>query len=360
MAFFLRLYRLPELAAFRYDQARDAIAERAILIDHKLTLLGPESVIGDKIIYFGPLHYYLMAPALWAANFDPIGPDVWTAILGVVAVLVVFLATRSVLSAAFMAVFPLLVVNSRFEWNPNTIPLMVALALFFLIRRRFFWTGLFLGLAFQLHFTAGILALLILVKERQKFWWLVLGILVGVLPIIVFDLRHEGLYLRSFISLGMTQYSSRGLNPHYFLWVVPVLAVLMVRIPRQLGAIAVALLAMISLYWLLTQKPVPAIHPTQIAEISEIIAHEVKARGDSFNVASFVDPVTRATSYRYFLELAGESPLPVDKYAEAHDLYVVTFEKPGKILYTGTYEVVAFGPKWVAKSCEWEMRIFIY
>ena len=43
LAIFLRFYRINELHFFTYDQARDDLIVKRILVDHQWTLLGPQS-----------------------------------------------------------------------------------------------------------------------------------------------------------------------------------------------------------------------------------------------------------------------------------------------------------------------------
>jgi hypothetical protein len=298
-----------------------------------------------------------VAPLLLAANFDPVGVYRGFAVLGVVAVGVVYLATRSLAAAAFWAVFPLAVIYSRWAWNPNTIPLFAALSLWAVLRRRHFLAGFFWGLAGQLHITAlalsGPLVFLIMRGEEKKraLLLLVWGLILGIFPMIIFDLRHEGLYLNSYLALGAAEAGVRGWQGHYFLWAGPFLAAAVGRLPRPLAAGVILISAGVSLQWLASQKVDAAVHPRTVRGAAEIIARDVAARNRPFNVASFVDPVARATAYRYFLELSGNRPLGVEEYPRAQDLYVITFEKGEKVLYNQTYEVASFGPKKIGR--EW-------
>lgn len=353
LALFLRLYRLPELARFNYDEARDASVVRRMILERKPTLLGPETKIGDKTFYFGPLHYYLMAPALAAANFDPIGAYVWTGILGAATVAVIYLATESLLAATFYAVFPLAVIFNRWAWNPNTVPLFASLFLLALLRKRYFWAGVFVGLAIQLHFTAALLAVVVIfwLRERMAKWpWLIVGLLVGGLPMIIFDLRHDFLYWRTAVSLLSADRAYRGFNWHYVLWLLPLLSLWVGKWPRAVASTAIIISAIVTAYILITAKPERALNPQTIRKISKVIASDQKESGLAFNVASFVDPDARATAYRYFLELEGMRPLGVAEYDVADHLYVVTFDDEDEVVYNQTYEIESFRPARVSKS----------
>lgn len=361
LALFLRISRIEELAKFNYDEARDAIIERQIL-KGDLTLLGPETKIGDKIIYFGPLHYYLMAPALLIAGFNPVGTYIWTAILGVLTTYLIFKLTKNFLSTAFYAVFPLAVIFNRWAWNPNTIPLFSTLFLISLFKKQYFLAGVFLGLTFQLHFTtlALIFPLAVFLYHQKKLtkpsdWFKIfIGFVLGISPIILFELRHNFLYLQSVLSLINVDQTYRSLNWHYFLWVLPILALLVVKLPKTFSRLIVSASFSVTLIYILTQHPNVAMNPSTIERLAKIIAADQKRSLLNFNVASFVDPDTRATAYRYFLDLEGVSPLGIGEYSVADHLYVLTFDPPSSVLYNQTYEVVSFRPKRVSKTWKFQ------
>lgn len=362
ISIFLRFFRVEELAKFNYDEARDSIIERKMIIDKKITLLGPETKIGDRTIYFGPLHYYLMVPALKIAGYNPLGPYLWTATLGIITTIFIYILTRNLFSTAFYAVFPIAVIFNRWAWNPNTIPLFAAICLFFLVRKKYFFSGIFLGLTIQLHITAaalffGFIYFLSIQKQisNGKIWTkILLGTTIGLLPLIAFDLRHDFLYLRSFLALVGADSSYRGLNWHYFLWFLPFVAFWLPKLPKAFVLMTISFSFIISLYYILILKPTPAMHPDTIKEISKIIAYDQKKSNLNFNVASFVDPDARATVYRYFLDLEGVSPMGVGQYGVSDHLYVISFDDSQKVLYNQTYEISSFAPKRVSKTWHYQ------
>jgi hypothetical protein len=329
-AFFLRIWRLPETAQFSYDEARDAMAEREIL-NGKLTLLGPESQIGSKIIYFGPLHYYLMAPALKLANYDPLGPYYLTAFLGAATAALLAFYFGSVAGLLF-AVFPIAVVYSRWAWNPNTIPFFITLSLIFNQKKKLFLAGLFAGLATQLHWSAGLFLVFIL---RPK---AILGFLTGLLPIVIFDLRHEFLYTKSLLEL-FNGPVSRNLTWHYFLWLIPFLTLKFSKRMIILGSF------LITIYWLYQINPTPALNPYYVKQMAKIISYDQMEKPElNFNVVSFYGGDFKANNIRYFLEF---EPLGIAEYDVADHLYVVAPESP---VYNGLWEIRSFNPKRISKS----------
>src|SRR3990167_5776384 len=70
----LRLCRIDEYKIFLADQGRDALVVRRLLVNFDPILVGPGTSVGN--MYLGPIYYYLMAPALWLANYSPAGPSV--------------------------------------------------------------------------------------------------------------------------------------------------------------------------------------------------------------------------------------------------------------------------------------------
>jgi len=70
-ALFFRLYRIDEYMTFLGDEGRDVRIVRDIISKGNLVFIGPQMSVGNT--YLGPLYYYMMAPALFLANFNPAG-----------------------------------------------------------------------------------------------------------------------------------------------------------------------------------------------------------------------------------------------------------------------------------------------
>src|SRR3972149_11757908 len=78
---YFRLYRIDEYMTFLGDEGRDALVVRRLLVNADPILVGPGTSIGN--MYLGPIYYYLMAPALFLANFSPVGPSIMVALFGI-------------------------------------------------------------------------------------------------------------------------------------------------------------------------------------------------------------------------------------------------------------------------------------
>ncbi len=353
LALFLRFYRLSDLSIINYDEARNLIAERKIIVDRDIILLGPDDHVGKSVIYFGPIHYYLMLPGIVFGSINPPGTYIWTAFLGSLSVFIIYLTNKKLISAAAFAVFPWAVYYSRSDWLPNDILVLAPLFFLALFKKHFFWAGLFMSLAIQAHTTAAGLIIFFLIfglKSKRSVLFFTSGITFGLLPVIAFDLTHGFRYLLGFIAL-LAGGSDKGFQQvHYYLWLVPPICLGVAKLPKKFRALIVSLMFSITLYHLASLPTEVVLNSKVISQISKIIAIDSKKSGKSFNVATFTDPNTRGMSYRYYLSLFGVSPKSVEQYNSSDLLYVITFEKPKRILETNVYEITSFAPKRVTKS----------
>lgn len=134
IAAFFRFFALPEKLVFQGDQGRALLAARDIL-SGQLTLLGPETSVSG--FHLGPFFYYLIAPALWLTNYDPIGPAVLIASFGVATVLLLYFYGKRFFSweAGFLtgllfALSPHAIWQSRLALEPAPVPFFTVLWLY--------------------------------------------------------------------------------------------------------------------------------------------------------------------------------------------------------------------------------------
>lgn len=231
IAAFCRLYRIDQYMTFLGDEGRDVIIVRRLLVEGHPPLIGPGTSVGQ--VYLGPLYYYMMAPALWLANFSPVGPAVEIAILGVITVGFVWWVGRKwfgslagIIAAALYAVSPTVIIYSRSSWNPNIMPLFAILAIYSLWKiwneKKFGWLAI-LGVSYafvlQSHYLGLFLAPTILLfwiltirnlKIKKNF---LINSLIGIgsflilmSPLLIFDLRHNFQNLKAFETL----FAARG------------------------------------------------------------------------------------------------------------------------------------------------------
>ena len=208
---YLRLYKISQYMTFLGDEGRDMLVVKRMIVDHKLTLLGPTASVGG--FFLGPIYYYFMLPFLWAWNLDPTGPAVMVALFGIATIYIVFRAGKDMfhpvtglIAAGFYALSPVVIAYSRSSWNPNLVPFFSLLTVYLLWRivryerwGELFWVGVFLGIGLQLHYLFLFLIVLTVVwclqygRWRKLVGYYVLGLagfLVGYGPFLAFELRH--------------------------------------------------------------------------------------------------------------------------------------------------------------------------
>jgi 4-amino-4-deoxy-L-arabinose transferase-like glycosyltransferase len=214
VAAFLRFHGIFRLQFFTYDQARDAILIKRMVVDHQFRLLGTQTSMPG--MFLPPFYYYTAAFFLWLFRLNPIGIDFYDALIGVLTVPLIYLVANKIFgkpaglfSASLVAVSPLLVEITRRAWNPNSLPFYILASFYFLYLyyregkiRDFLLAFGFYGYCLSLHFGAWTLLPLFVFswfyflfnKGRKK----VLGLLgaLGELlfftaPLFLFEIRHK-------------------------------------------------------------------------------------------------------------------------------------------------------------------------
>ncbi len=223
----LRLYMIGPYQIFLGDEGRDVLVAYGIL-HGKLTLLGPTASVGG--FFFGPIYYYMIAPFLWLAHYDPVGPAAMVALFATATIYLLYRVVKDIFSpavglvAAFLyATSSLLVTFSRSSWNPHVVPffvLLTVLSLFSYIKKEnkkwILLAGFFYGITFELHFVTLFFAAAVIAFIGYILWtrplmawikklivaYLVFGagFAVGISPIIAFELRHQFVNTRNIIT----------------------------------------------------------------------------------------------------------------------------------------------------------------
>jgi 4-amino-4-deoxy-L-arabinose transferase-like glycosyltransferase len=215
LAAFLRLYRIADYMTFLGDEGRDVLVVKRIVVDHKLTLLGPTASVGG--FFLGPLYYYLMIPFLWAWGLNPVGPAVMVALFGIATVFLVYQVGKEffnykvgLIAASLYAISPLTIAYSRSSWNPNLMPFFCLLIIWLTWKivsddkqHWLFWLGILFGLAIQLHYLTTFLMIVVAVyllcfyRRLKSYLYALFGFLIGWSPFIFFELRHQFPNLRT-------------------------------------------------------------------------------------------------------------------------------------------------------------------
>jgi len=212
IAAFFRLYRISDYMEFLGDQGRDVVIVRDFLKNGNLFFIGPQTSIGN--MYTGPFYYYfIVAPGLLLANFNPVGPSIVIAILGVLTVYLIFKLCRlwfnpktAAIASFLYALSPIVIKYSNFSWNPNVMPLFALLFIYFLLIKKPIFASIAFIFAINSHFLA--LALLpvgfiIWLFHKSSLKTLFIAIFIFILsltPQILFDIKHHGQNINAIIT----------------------------------------------------------------------------------------------------------------------------------------------------------------
>ena len=164
VAVILRFSHIFTLNFFTYDQARDALFVKRMIVDGEFRLLGTQTSLPG--MYLPPFYYYTLIPILWLSRLNPVGIDIYSALIGVATVpLIWFVANKifgkpaGLFAAGLFAVSPLVVELTRRAWNPNTMPFFILIAFYFLYlyyknrkTKDFLLAFAFYGYCLSLHF----------------------------------------------------------------------------------------------------------------------------------------------------------------------------------------------------------------
>jgi len=234
VATFLRFWNFTDTLMFQGDQGRDALIVSQIFTHGDPVFIGPVTSVGN--MYLGPLYYYFMLPFLYLSYPSPLGPAIAIAILGSLTVpLLYFLGRelvgkRAALIAAILCTFSAsAVIYSRFSWNPNPAPIVALIMIWATYRawQKSSWYWVLVSLCFsillQLHYIAllsGLGASLIWIFQVTALYRsgatlrspknmqllaatgaAVVVLLLSFTPLVLFDLKHDGLIRKAFVGL---------------------------------------------------------------------------------------------------------------------------------------------------------------
>ncbi len=230
IAAFLRFYKLGSYMTFLGDEGRDALIIKDLLENRNIPFIGPPTSVGT--IYLGPFYYYMMAFPMAIFWLNPVAAASQVALIGVLTVWLVFYLTKlwfgkeaGFVAGFLYAISPVTVMYSRSSWNPNPLPFFTLLGVLSLYKLRKtsngWWlilTGFSLAAAIQMHYLALILVpifgfmylyqLSLHFRNKIKVNNLLMGTVFGfvtfwamMLPLILFDLKHEYLNFRGIVEM---------------------------------------------------------------------------------------------------------------------------------------------------------------
>lgn len=236
VVFFTLIPRITEILSgnylFGFDQGRDYLEVKNIVINRHLTLIGSEwggGFAGFSNLFHGPFYYYFLSIPFFLFSGNPYG-GIWLMFfLSLATIGVGYLLGKKVFGelggltfALLLAISPPLVSTARFIWNSHPAPLFVLLAFYFIykmtVTKREKKVTIFLAafssgfiynfqtaIAIPICISLLLYSIFILkIRKLKEYVFLFLGYLLAFSPIILFNLRHN------FISFdGLFQYSSK-------------------------------------------------------------------------------------------------------------------------------------------------------
>lgn len=371
LGLFVRLYNFKDRMTFGPEQARSLVVAGRY-VSQRPSLLGQEyfrATSNGHKLFSGAIFNYSLVPLQLLFDFEPLPITIFFAFLNVFTGLVLFWVARKIFGYTF-AVLSLglflfndyMIYHSLFIWNYNYLPLVGIFCFYFLYQTKknpkrllfVFLLGFISGIGVSLQYLFAIMAagvflyVLKVGKEKIKGFVIFLsGAILGNLPMILFDLRHNFYHLATAYQYFLDAIRGRsnlGIACYHFLPLWPIFLILLSSLlvkllnkSKPLGILVVAAY----LYFSLTSPRVSfgkavgmpeGLTYQDVIRASESIAND--AHGD-FNVASLLDFDTRGYILRYPLEfMYGKKPKGDEDYPNTPLLYILAgrdynFEDPG-------------------------------
>jgi len=210
---------------FGFDQGRDYLAVKSIVVDNKFTLIGSEvgaGAAGLSGIFQGSLHYYFLSVPFILTKGDPYGGLVLMFLLSMLSVVFsyffgrkVFGAIGGLTTALLFALSPMFIAQARFVWNSNPSTLFILLSYYFLYlgmrkeSKHIFLSAFFAAFVYNFQFAVSmplsisiILFYIFVIKLREirKYVSLSLGFIIAFSPMFLFEARHNFMGIKGFIT----------------------------------------------------------------------------------------------------------------------------------------------------------------
>jgi hypothetical protein len=204
-----------------FDQGRDLIWSYNQVLFGKPSLIGPWGSIEG--IFFGPLWFWLLGLALLLSGGDPIGAALLNMIVVYAAGVVLFILLKKInyhtalVGSILFFASPYMRSLAEYPFSQHLLPLLTLGFLYFLIayfqkKKQYllFLSSLCVGLMFHAEpptamYTLIPLLFMLITKNRSKHvltgWFIVgMGLVVTLLPLIIFDVRHDFVQTKALMS----------------------------------------------------------------------------------------------------------------------------------------------------------------
>jgi len=398
---FVRLYNFTENLNFGTDQGMGMLEIYNLYQQKKITLIsqtGSSMTVHGRYFYFGSALYYIFMPFLILFHWDPVYVSAVMVFFQLAIFILLYQTIKkkfknslpAIIFAVIFAVTPVAVNYGRFFWSPNFMVVLssVVLYLLLLIKRKksntilFLLTGFFLGLGFQIHYSFFLTMLVTgiwLIFTRQinlkKILLLSTGFLLGISPLIIFELRHNFYNLQTLWFYFTIKEASRTAplfqpHLHYFLNLLPfiffVICYLLSVIFRKLKYPVYLLLIGYTVWSMQFFLPKPS-HGFMMVDgwnfagekkAAEIILSEKPPK--NYNVVDILTGDTRSMAIRYLLTIGGSAPMGVTEYPSGNVLFITSKLPIWEILKGSLWEIDCIKPVKLVKSWEIQNGIYLY
>jgi len=225
---------------FGFDHGRDFLAARTIAVDHKLTLIGSEAgagFAGLPGVFHGPGYHYILALLYVIASGNPYGAIVFLCVLSFMILIFLYRLIReslgpkgAIVVVLLASISPPLTAQARMIWAPNFSGLLVIPFLYCLWWTRkksilsVFATTLLAASLYHFELPMAIPALVALIlyyalvlRLRDIRFWIAVagGIIIGFLPMIMFESRHGWGVVKGLVSYGARVSDNSSKAPFY-------------------------------------------------------------------------------------------------------------------------------------------------
>jgi len=379
IALFYLLFRLPGLnlwVNYADDQGKTLLEIRSLIQNKKISLIGPRASIEKegRVFFHGPYVYYFLMPFL-ILNDHPLTGSVSVIIFNLIGAWLLFATLKKYLSpikATLLTVLfyshPFIVDHTTFIWNPNYL-LVIANAILYLLPtgRGKTWLqelliGFLLGVGILLHYQfIAVLGLVILYYLWQKksiigLARIGIGLLSGLLPMIIFELRHNFYNIKTlfFIMRGYSTYYQK-LPFYYFLSFVPPVYIYLAKKIKKFSINYLAVVTFIGMAFFAGShlKKIISWEKHWNLKFAQEVASTIKQQaGDNYNLANLLTGDTRAHALRYLLVRTNNPPNGVENYPKSAQLFVISGRDKDLQAENNPWEITSFNGK-VVKEWYW-------
>jgi len=388
---FSRVYKIDQKIEFRLDQGVHLLETYQMVQNKKIRLIGPmvtSKSYDGRNFYIGGNYYYALGILGIVSRWDPVKITALYNIFEFIFIIFFILWLRkkynphtSVTVFLFLTSFKYLITHSRFFWNPHFLIPLGILLIYFLDSYHhkkqtifLFLASIIFGNAVSFHYSAVIWFIpLITVSALSKkkvlfvsFLSIISGTIIGALPIIIFEIRHQFYNLKTIYFIFTHFKENSGLTPHYFVY--PTLIFILYTFAYIQNMFKdkkiFIFLSTVSIFFIGYIIPSPSPldnlkgwdYPTQKQVAALIIDSNCPP---NYNIAATIGGDTRSYDLRYLLTLQKCPPMEVESYPNAQTLFLIA--PPTRPPQTETvWEIDSFRPFDITHQQEINDHLVLY